>query len=107
MKQLDANKYFRYNNDIAKLVPSSSAYSKFLSQLSQFKGVENVKVEKYNLETLSRDYATPVDVDSVYKSLADEMTAIRNRYPLLSSLRDYDINVDAVAQYINLIDKEA
>ena len=107
LKQLDANKYFRYNNDIAKLVPSSSAYSKFLSQLSQFKGVENVKVEKYNLETLSRDYATPVDVDSVYKSLADEMTAIRNRYPLLSSLRDYDINVDAVAQYINLIYKEA
>jgi hypothetical protein len=25
----------------------------------------------------------------------------------LSSLRDYDINADAVAQYINLIDKEA
>jgi hypothetical protein len=104
LKLLDVNKYFRYNNDIAKLVSPNSAYSKFLIQ---FKGVENVKVEKYNLEKLSRDYATPVDVDTVYQSISAEMTAIRGRYPLLSSLRDYDINADAVAQYINLIDKEA
>jgi hypothetical protein len=75
--------------------------------LAQFKGVDNVKVDKYSLERLCRDYATPVDVDTVVQSLTDELTAIRNRYPLLSSLRDYDINADAVAQYINLIDKEA
>jgi hypothetical protein len=104
LKLLDVNKYFRYNSDIAKLVSANSAYSKFLIQ---FKGIENVKVEKYNLEKLSRDYATPVDVDTVYQSISAEMTAIRDRYPLLSSLRDYDINADAVAQYINLIDKEA
>jgi hypothetical protein len=104
VKQIDANKYFRYNNDIAKLVSPNSAYSKFLAQ---FKGAENVKVDKYSLERLCRDYATPVDVDTVVQGLTDELTAIRNRYPLLSSLRDYDINADAVAQYINLIDKEA
>ena len=104
LKQLDLNKYFRYNNDIAKLVSPNSAYSKFLAQ---FKGTENVTVNKNSLERLCRDYATPVDVDSVVKGLADELTAIRNRYPLLSSLRDYDINAVAVAQYINLIDKEA
>jgi hypothetical protein len=104
LKQLDLNRYFRYNNDIAKLVPSNSAYMMFLAQ---FKGVENVKVEKYSLERLSRDYATPVDVDTVVKGLTDELTAIRNRYPLLSSLRDYDIDAVAAAQYINLIDKEA
>ena len=104
LKQLDLNKYFRYNNDIAKLVSPNSEYSKFLAQ---FKGVENVKVDKYSLEKLCRDYATPVDIDTVVQSLTDELTAIRNRYPLLSSLRDYDIDPIAVAQYINLIDKEA
>jgi len=104
LKQIDANKYFRYNNDIAKLVSPNSAYSKFLTQ---FKGVDNVKVDKHSLEKLCRDYAAPVDVDTVVKGLTDELTAIRNRYPLLSSLRDYDINAVAVAQYINLIDKEA
>ena len=104
LKQIDANKYFRYNNDIVKLVSPNSAYTKFLTQ---FKGADNVKVEKYSLEKLCRDYAAPVDVDTVVQSLTDELTAIRNRYPLLSSLRDYDINADAVAQYINLIDKEA
>jgi hypothetical protein len=104
LKQIDANKYFRYNKDIAKLVSPNSAYSKFLAQ---FKFVDNVTVNKHSLEKLCRDYATPVDVDTVVKGLTDELTAIRNRYPLLSSLRDYDINADAVAQYINLIDKEA
>lgn len=104
MKQIDANKYFRYNKDIAKLVSPNGAYSKFLAQ---FKFIDNVKVDKYSLEKLCRDYATPVDVDTVVKGLTDQLTAIRNRYPLLSSLRDYDINADAVAQYINLIDKEA
>ena len=104
LKQIDTNKYFRYNNDIAKLVSPNSAYTKFLAQ---FKNVDNVTVNKYSLECLCRDYATPVDVDTVVQSITDEMTAIRNRYPLLSSLRDYDINADAVAQYINLIDKEA
>ena len=104
MKQIDLNKVFRYNNDIAKLVDSNSPYSKFLAQ---FKGIDDVKVERHSLERLCRDYATPVDVDSVVQSITGELTAIRNRYPLLSSLRDYDINAVAVAQYINLIDKEA
>lgn len=104
LKQIDTNKYFRYNKDIAKLVSPNSAYSKFLAQ---FKFVDNVTVNKHSLQKLCCDYATPVDVDTVVQGLTDQLTAIRNRYPLLSSLRDYDINADAVAQYINLIDKEA
>lgn len=104
LKQIDTNKYFRYNKDIAKLVSPNSAYAKFLAQ---FKGVDNVTVNKHSLQKLCCDYATPVDVDTVVQGLTDQLTAIRNRYPLLSSLRDYDINADAVAQYINLIDKEA
>jgi hypothetical protein len=101
LKQIDANKYFRYNNDIAKLVNVDSPYVKFVTQ---FNGIDNAKVERHSLERLCRDYATPVDVESVVQSITGELTAIRNRYPLLSSLRDYDINAMAVAQYIDLID---
>jgi len=101
LKQLDLSRYFRYNNDIAKLVPANSPYSKFLTQ---FKAVADIRVERHSLEKLCKDYATPVDVESVVKVVADEMTAIRDRYPLLSSLRDYDINAMAAAEYINLID---
>ncbi len=101
LKQLDLGRYFRYNNDIAKLVDSRSPYAKFLTQ---FKDLADVKVDRHSLERLCRDYATPVDVESVVKAIADEMTAIRDRYPLLSSLRDYDINAMAAAEYINLID---
>lgn len=101
LKQLDLGRYFRYNNDIAKLVDSRSPYAKFLAQ---FKTVADVRVERHSLERLCRDYATPVDVESAVKVVADEMTAIRDRYPLLSSLRDYDINAMAAAEYINLID---
>jgi len=104
MKQIDISKVFRYNKDIEKLVDSNSPYSKFLTQ---FKGIGDVTVDRHSLEKLCRDYATPVDVESAVKTVTDELTAIRNRYPLLSSLRDYDINALAVAQYINLIDKEA
>lgn len=101
LKQLDLGRYFRYNNDIVKLVDSRSPYAKFLTQ---FKDAADAKVERHSLEKLCKDYATPVDVESAVKAIADELTAIRNRYPLLSSLRDYDINAVAAAEYINLID---
>lgn len=105
LKELDLNKYFRYNNDIAKLLPgNSSPYCKFVSQ---FKDIKDINISRASLERLCRDYGKPVEIESVLQGVKDELTAIRNRYPLLSSLRDYDINAVAVAQYINLIDKEA
>ena len=104
MKQLDLNKYFRYNSDIVKLVDGASPFAVFVNK---FRGLSKVEINRASLEKLCRDYATPVDVESAVKTVTDELTAIRNRYPLLSSLRDYDINAMAVAQYINLIDKEA
>jgi hypothetical protein len=106
VKSLDLNKYFRYNNDIAKLL-SPNPTSPYLQFLDKLKGTENLEVNRHSFERLCRDYATAVDVESVMQGIKDELTAIRNRYPLLSSLRDYDINSVAVAQYINMIDKEA
>ena len=104
IKQLDCNKIFRYNNNISKKVSDTSPYSVFANK---FRGLENATINRYSLEKLSRDYGTPVDMDAAIKIVTDELTAVRNRYPLLGSLRDYDINSDAIAQYINLIDKEA
>jgi hypothetical protein len=104
LKQVDLNKYFRYNSNIANLLDSSSPFVMFVEK---FRGLEKVEIDRHSLEKLCRDYATPVDMESAIKVVTDELTAIRNRYPLLSSLRDYDINSVAVAQYINLIDKEA
>jgi hypothetical protein len=78
-----------------------------LQFLDKLKGTENLEVNRHSFERLCRDYATAVDVETVMQGIKDELTAIRNRYPLLSSLRDYDINSVAVAQYINMIDKEA
>lgn len=101
LKLIDLNKYFRYNSDIAKLLPATSPFIKFVEQ---FKGLTKDGINRASLERLCKDYATPVDVDSVLQSVKDEVTAIRDRYPLLSSLRDYDINALAVAEYINLID---
>ena len=103
LKELDLNKVFRYNKDIAKLLPTTSAFRQFVEQ---FQHIDS-KINRHALERLCKDYGTPVEVDPVLQSVKDELTAIRNRYPLLSSLRDYDINEVAVAQYINLIDKEA
>ena len=104
IKSVDAGRIYRYNNDIAKqLTGVNSVYLKFVQQL---KDIEQCEVHRQCFERLCCDYATPVDIDTAAKSFVDQFTAVRNRYPLLGSLKDYDINADAVAQYINLIDRE-
>jgi hypothetical protein len=105
VKALDLNKYFRYNSSIANLV--SDKNSQYLTFQEKVKGTESLEVNRHSFERLCRDYAVEVNVDAVMQSIKDELTAVRNRYPLLSSLRDYDIDTVAVAQYINMIDKEA
>ena len=57
-----------------------------------------------DLTYLLKQYAPGVDYLVVAEQLKAEMAAVRNRYPLLSSIRDWDINGSAVAEYINLID---
>lgn len=106
VKVVDTNKYFRYNNEIAKMLlgNNDSLYLKFVERL---KDTEDFSINRPNFERLCREYATGVDIESAVTSLRDELTAVRNRYPLLSSLKDYDIDAMAVAQYINMIDKEA
>ena len=102
-KELDMKKYFRYNNAIASKVDSTSQYLKFVDE---FKDPSEVCFSRDSFMRLARDYKGTVDVDQIVNSIQDELTAVKNRYPLLSSLKDYDVDYDAVAQYINMIDKE-
>jgi hypothetical protein len=102
-KGLDLKRYYRYNSDIATKVNADSPYLKFVEE---FKDAPTASFGLDSFNSLARDYKGTVDVDAIVTGIQDELTAVKNRYPLLSSLRDYDIDSDAVAQYINLIDKE-
>lgn len=102
-KDLDMKKQFRYNNVIANQVTATSPYLKFVEE---FKDTPDTAFNRESFNRLARDYKGTVDIEAIVTSIQDDLTAVKNRYPLLSSLKDYDVNSDAVAQYINLIDKE-
>lgn len=104
VKALDLNRNFRYNSEIVKLVTDKN--SPYLAFQEKVKVSDSIEVNRHSFERLCREYATEINIESVIQSIKDDLTAIRNRYPLLSSLRDYDVNSLAVAQYINMIDKE-
>lgn len=105
VKALDLNRNFRYNSDIVKLITDKN--SPYLAFQEKVKVSDSIEVNRHSFERLCREYATEINIESVIQSIKDDLTAIRNRYPLLSSLKDYDVNSLAVAQYINMIDKEA
>ena len=84
------------------LVSATSPYRVLVEKL---KGVaKSSGFSSSDLAYLLKQYAPGVDYSAVAEQLKAEMAAVRNRYPLLSSIRDWDINNSAVAEYINLID---
>ena len=100
--EVDNGKIFGYNKDIAPLVSATSPYRVLVEKL---KGVaKSSSFSSSDLTYLLKQYAPGVDYSAVAEQLKAEMAAVRNRYPLLSSIRDWDINNSAVAEYINLID---
>ena len=100
--EVDNGKIFGYNKDIAPLVSATSPYRVLVEKL---KGVaKSSSFSSSDLTYLLKQYAPGVDYLVVAEQLKAEMAAVRNRYPLLSSIRDWDINNSAVAEYINLID---
>ena len=105
VSEIDVGKVFKYNTEIVTKISADSHYGVFVSK---FKDLTPSGANRANFERLVRVYSTSaVDIESVAEGMRAELAAVRNRYPLLQALRDYDINADAVAQYINLIDKEA
>jgi len=105
VSEIDVGKVFKYNTEIVTKISADSHYGVFVSK---FKDLTSTGANRVNFERLVRVYSTSaVDIEAVAGGMRAELATVRNRYPLLQALRDYDINADAVAQYINLIDKEA
>ena len=99
--QVDPGKLFGYNKEIATLVPATSPYRVLVDK---FRGVERVSFNLHCFNQLRTVYAPNVNIDSVIAGLETELAAVRERYPLLTCIRDWDIKTAAVAEYINIID---
>jgi len=100
--EVDSSGVFKYNAKIASAIINPN--SPFVQLMHKFKGTEKTSFSKYNLDRLLKTYTAGVDIDSIIQLIQSEKDAVKDRYPLLSSLRDYSINESAVAEYINLID---
>jgi hypothetical protein len=101
--EVDNGKIFGYNKDIASFVVRTD--SPYRVMVEKLKGVaKSSSFSSSDLVYLLSKYAPGVDYKAVAEQLKAEMVSVRNRYPLLGQLRDWDINGLAVAEYINLID---
>lgn len=102
ISEVDSSKTFGYNKDIVALVKPESPYRKYVDR---FKGVERSRnFHPSHLVKLCEVYAPAVDYKATKDQLKAETAAVRNRYPLLNSVQDYNINEFAIAEYITLID---
>jgi len=100
--EVDVSGVFKYNAKIASAIINPN--SPFVRLMHKFKGTEKTSFSKYNLDRLLKIYTAGVNIDSIIESIQSEKDAVKVRYPLLSSLREYSVNESAVAEYINLID---
>jgi ribosomal protein L3 len=107
INELDLSSVFHYNISIVeKVTDANSDYVKFVTQS---KGVvKNGSVSRHSFEKLYRDYSSNkvLKFDDAVANLRAQRNEIMEKYPLLSSISSRDVSSDAVAQYINLIDKE-
>lgn len=100
--EVDASGVFKYNTKI--LAQVENPHSPYVKLVSKFQGTEKTNFSKYNLNQLLNVYANGKTIDSAVEALQLESQQVRNRYPLLNSVRDYSMDETAVAEYINLID---
>lgn len=102
LNEIDNGALFRYNKTIAHNIANRN--SAYLALISKFENLSKVRYSKHALEYLFKTYAPGVGVQPTIDALVAELDAVKRRYPLLDSIRDYAIPELAVAQYINLID---
>lgn len=101
---LDNFEILRY--DIAALKGLiTNQKSPFLEKLSKFAGVGKASRNEYAFRTVFEWYGkgTTFDVNALITKYKDEFVTLQNRYPLLKNYA-YDVNNEAVAEYIDLID---
>lgn len=103
LRTVDVKSLFKYNSQIIKHVTSvTSPYALFTKQ---FKDIDNNgKFDVASFDALCKNYGGTVDLTTLNQNIDSEYAALRSRYPLLGGLRDYDMNYQAIAEYINLID---
>ncbi len=102
---LDHSDILQFNNQsIAMFIENKD--SPYLKFVEAFKGVDNFKGNRYNIERLFRNFAPNKSLDptALQTKFNNELRAVNMRYPLLLKLSTYRVDAGDIAQYINLID---
>jgi hypothetical protein len=102
MSMADRNRMIRYNEAIAKLITSKK--SPYYVASMNIKDSEKLDIDQRSLNRLCEAFKVTIDVDTLKEEIIKEHTAVYARYPLLAHLSGY-AEAEAVAHYINLVDK--
>jgi hypothetical protein len=104
---VDKRKMCKYNKGISSLVTNPD--SPYLKITQQFMNVSdsyrNVGGSERAIRRLAKDWAPALPIDQLFEELAVDCKKLYERYPLFSSLHDYNYDKASVAEYINLIDQ--
>jgi hypothetical protein len=102
MSMADRNRMIRYNEAIAKLITNKK--SPYYVASMNIKDSEKLDIDQRSLNRLCEAFKVTIDVDTLKEQIIDEHTKVYARYPLLGHLSGY-AEAEAVAHYINLVDK--
>jgi hypothetical protein len=93
--------YEKYiSKEVARKVSAKSPYAVFADKFAGAKSTNGLD----SLVTLCGKYGKTVQVDKIKKSINDEVSAIKAKYPLLQHLSGAPN--DAIAEYVTLIDSK-
>ena len=100
---VDKHRIFQHTANIGSQLGPLSPYAAFIRKLMAKSASPSFRID--SLERLCATYGKKLDLQTRIKLIEDEINAIYARYPLLKELGVYCYyNIDAVTQYINLID---
>lgn len=102
--ELDRYDFLRYNSSIVKHIKKKD--SLFTTVYAHLGNVDRITYNEYALNYLMKIYnaGTVNPVATMKTKFANECGAVYNKYPLLKHLSSGANNIDAIAEYINLID---
>ena len=104
-QELDTYAFLRYNSIIKGRVQAKD--SLFIKVYNHFEGVSRITSQVHYLNQLLKTYMPGVvnPLDAMKKKFVDECGAVYKKYPLLKHLSSGS-NIEAIAEYINLIDSK-
>ena len=104
--ELDRYDFLRYNSSIVKHIKKKD--SLFTTVYAHLGNVDRISYNEYALNYLMKTYnaGTVNPVATMKTKFANECGAVYNKYPLLKHLSSGADNIDAIAEYINLIDSK-